>query len=54
VVGVGGLLELLAYREAIAAGMNLHIEGVTREPDEADETPHRHTSKTVYRWTMSS
>jgi hypothetical protein len=29
--------------EAIAAGMVIPIMGVTREPDEADETPHRHT-----------
>lgn len=28
--------------EAIAAGMVLGIHGITREPDEAEETPHRH------------
>jgi len=43
-VGIGGLLELLANREAIAAGMVIPIVGVTREPFMApDETPHRHT-----------
>jgi hypothetical protein len=43
-VGISGLLELLANREAIAEGMVLVIVGVTREPFEApDETPHRHT-----------
>jgi hypothetical protein len=43
-VGIGGLLELLANREAIAAGMVIAITGVTREPFQApDETPHRHT-----------
>jgi len=43
-VGIGGLLELLANRDAIAAGMVVAIVGVTREPFEApDETPHRHT-----------
>jgi hypothetical protein len=41
-VGIGGLLELLASREAIAAGTQITIDGVTREPDEAEETPHRH------------
>jgi hypothetical protein len=43
-VGIGGLLELLANREAIAAGMVIAMVGVTREPFSApDETPHRHT-----------
>jgi hypothetical protein len=43
-VGIGGLLELLGNREAIAAGMVIAIGGVTREPFMApDETPHRHT-----------
>jgi hypothetical protein len=43
-VGIGWLLELLANREAIAAGMVIPIVGVTREPFAApDETPHRHT-----------
>jgi hypothetical protein len=51
VVGVSGLLELLAHREAFAKGMDIHIEGVTREPDEADETPHRHTFSIHFRVT---
>jgi hypothetical protein len=42
-VGLAGLLELLENREAIAAGTVIPIHGMTREPDEADETPHRHT-----------
>jgi hypothetical protein len=42
-VGIGGLLELLANREAIAAGMVLAIVGVTRERMPLSETPHRHT-----------
>jgi hypothetical protein len=54
VVGVSGLLELLAHREAIAAGMNFHIEGVTREPDEPGETPHRHTFSVHFRVTSVS
>src|SRR6476469_7938823 len=35
-IGVGGLLELLASREALAAGMQITIDGVTREPNQAD------------------
>src|SRR5262245_24522804 len=43
-VGLGGLLELLANREALAAGLVIPIVGVTREPFmDPDETPHRHT-----------
>ena len=47
-VGLAGLLELIEHREAIAAGAIaagtvIAIHGITREPDEADETPHRHT-----------
>jgi len=42
-IGVGGLLELLANREAVAAGFIVGIVGVTREPSEEEETPHRHT-----------
>ena len=43
-VGISGLLELLANREAIAAGMVIPIVGVTREPFmDPEETPHRHT-----------
>ena len=41
--GLAGLLELLTQREAIAAGTVIPIVGITREPDEAEETPHRHT-----------
>jgi len=41
-VGIGGLLELLASGDAIAAGTQITLDGVTREPDEEDETPHRH------------
>jgi len=51
-VGIGGLLELLANREAIAAGMVIPIVGVTREPFMApDETPHRHTFSVRFRVT---
>jgi hypothetical protein len=42
-VGIGGLLELLANREAIAAGNVIAIHGVTRERTPTTETPHRHT-----------
>ena len=43
-VGMNGLLELLANREALAAGMVIALVGVTREPFmDPDETPHRHT-----------
>ena len=47
-VGLAGLLELFEHREAIAAGTIaagtvIQLVGITREPDEADETPHRHT-----------
>jgi len=51
-VGIGGLLELLANREAIAAGMVIPLVGVTREPFMApDETPHRHTFSVRFRVT---
>jgi len=51
-LGIGGLLELLANREAIAAGMVIPIVGVTREPFMApDETPHRHTFSVRFRVT---
>ena len=54
-VGIGGLLELLANREAIAAGMVIPIVGVTREPFEApDETPHRHTFSVRFQVTSVS
>src|SRR5262245_45232609 len=43
-VGIGGLRELLASREAIAAGMVIALVGVTGEPfEDPEETPHRHT-----------
>jgi hypothetical protein len=43
-VGLSGLLELLAHREALAAGMVIPIRGITREPFmDPEETPHRHT-----------
>jgi hypothetical protein len=42
-VGAAGLLELLANREAFAAGTVLAIVGVTRERYPLTETPHRHT-----------
>ena len=51
-VGIGGLLELLANREAIAAGMVIPLVGITREPFMApDETPHRHTFSVRFRVT---
>src|SRR5262249_36164697 len=51
-VGIGGLMELLANREAIAAGMVMPIMGITREPFMApDETPHRHTFQVRFRVT---
>lgn len=50
-VGLAGLLELLEHREAIAAGLVIPIVGVTREPDEAEETPHRHTFSIRFRVT---
>src|SRR5262249_17279294 len=45
IVGIGGLLELFATDQAIAAGsVVIPIVGVTREPFmDPDETPHRHT-----------
>ena len=42
-VGLAGLLELLEHREALAAGTVIPLVGITREPDEEEETPHRHT-----------
>jgi hypothetical protein len=42
-VGLARLLELIENREAISAGTVIPIHGITREADEADETPHRHT-----------
>src|SRR5437762_1744267 len=42
-VGLDMLVELLENREAFAAGQVIAISGVTREPDQSDETAHRHT-----------
>jgi hypothetical protein len=54
-VGIGGLLELLANREAIAAGMVIPIVVVTHAPFEApDETPHRHTFSVRFQVTSVS
>jgi hypothetical protein len=53
-VGLAGLLELLEHREAIAAGNVIPIIGITREPDEAEETPHRHTFSVRFRVTSVS
>src|SRR5262245_26609304 len=41
--GLAGLMELLAPGQAIAEGTVIPISGITREPDEEDEIPHRHT-----------
>ena len=52
VIGIGGLLEILSSREAIAAGMVIPIVGITREPfEDPDETPHRHTFSVRFRVT---
>jgi hypothetical protein len=53
-MGLAGLLALLEHREAIAAGNVIPIIGITREPDEADETPHRHTFSVRFRVTSVS
>ena len=53
-IGLAGMLEILDDREAIAAGMVLGIHGITREPDEADETPHRHAFAALFRVTSVS
>jgi hypothetical protein len=47
-VGIGGLLELLANREAIAQGTMIAIVGVTRERIPGSETPHRHTFSATF------
>jgi hypothetical protein len=52
--GAAGLLELLTHREALAAGTVIPLVGITREPDEADETPHRHTFSVRFRVTSIS
>ena len=48
-IGMAGLLDLLANREAIAQGMVIALLGVTREPNFPDETPHRHTFSARFR-----
>ena len=53
-VGLTGLLELLEHREAIAAGTVIPLVGVTREPDEPEETPHRHMFSARFRVTSVS
>jgi hypothetical protein len=53
-VGIGGLLELLASREALAVGMQITIDGVTREPNQAEETPHRHLFSVTFQVTSIS
>src|SRR5437867_5384252 len=53
-IGIGGLLELLASREAIAVGMQITIDGVTREPNQAEETPHRHLFTVTFQVTTVS
>ena len=53
-ISIGGLLELLASREAIAAGMQITIDGVTREPNQAEETPHRHLFTVTFQVTSVS
>ncbi|HZS59965.1 MAG TPA: hypothetical protein VFA43_11900 [Gemmatimonadaceae bacterium] len=50
-VGVAGLLDLLQNREALAAGIQIGLHGITREPDEPEETPHRHTFSAVFQVT---
>lgn len=53
-VGLAGLLELLEHREAIAAGTVIPLVGVTREPNEPEETPHRHMFSARFRVTSVS
>ena len=48
-IGMAGLLDLLANREAIAQGMVIQLVGVTREPNLPEETPHRHTFSARFR-----
>jgi hypothetical protein len=50
-VGIGGLLELLASREVIAAGTQISFLGVTRERTPVSETPHRHTFSAAFQVT---
>src|SRR5947208_2634251 len=53
-VGIGGLMELLATGEALAVGMQITIDGVTREPDQQEETPHRHLFTVTFQVTSVS
>ena len=53
-LGLAGALELLDHREALAAGTVIPLVGVTREPDEEEETPHRHTFSARFRVTSVS
>jgi len=53
-VGLSGLLQLLENREALAAGTVIPLHGITREPDEAEEVPHRHTFSARFRVTSVS
>ena len=53
-IGLTGVLELLEHREALAAGTVIALVGVTREPDEEEETPHRHTFSARFRVTSVS
>src|SRR5262245_24619254 len=48
-IGMAGLLELLANREAIAQHTVIQLLGVTHEPNFPDETPHRHTFSARFR-----
>ena len=52
-IGMAGLLDLLANREAIAQGMVIQLVGMTREPNFPAETPHRHTFSARFRPTKS-
>jgi hypothetical protein len=52
--GLAGLLDLLQSRAALAAGIQIGLHGITREPDEPDETPHRHAFSAVFRVTSIS
>lgn len=53
-VGAAGLVELLANREAIAAGQVIALTGVTRERIPGSEVPHRHTFQATFTTTSVS
>jgi hypothetical protein len=53
-VGAAGLAELLANREAIAAGQVIALTGVTRERIPGSEVPHRHTFSATFTTTSIS